>query len=76
MGMAEICFEDIYLIIYRCDGPEWAKKLRQRMGRGGRDGALEEFRRRYQDNWQSVRPKESRRATMLRAKNGGKQVKK
>ena len=31
LGMAETAFEDTYLTILQCDGPQWTDRLRQRM---------------------------------------------
>jgi predicted membrane chloride channel (bestrophin family) len=33
LGMAETAFEDTYLTILQCDGPQWTDRLRQRMYR-------------------------------------------
>lgn len=55
-GMAQVCFEDMYLAIYKCDGPEWAQKLRQRTIPVLQGSPLEKFQKRYQDNWKTVHP--------------------
>lgn len=31
LGHAQLCFEDIYVSIYKLDGQEWAQKLRLRL---------------------------------------------
>lgn len=54
--MAQICFEDIYLAVFKCDGAEWAKKLRDRTIPVLRDTALSDFHERYQENWKTYHP--------------------
>jgi predicted membrane chloride channel (bestrophin family) len=56
LGLAQVAFEDCYLAIYQCDGDKWAKSLHDRIVPSLNKSALDEFRQRYKNNWQSVRP--------------------
>jgi hypothetical protein len=56
LGLAQIAFEDCYLAIYQCDGDKWAKSLHDRIVPSLNQSALDEFRQRYKNNWESVRP--------------------
>jgi hypothetical protein len=45
LGYAQVCFEDIYISVYKLDGPLWARKLRERvMGRKVTPATLRLFR--------------------------------
>ena len=71
-GMAQICFEDMYLAIYKCDGPEWAKKLRDRTTQVLEGSALDAFHQRYENNWQSLHPGDLRSSYLTMAKKARK----
>ena len=67
LGYAKVVFEDIYLTILRCDGAEWAKKLRERtMPVLESNNSINDYQQRYKQNWQSVHTGDVRRSTFAK----------
>ena len=50
LGYAQLCFEDCYIAIYKLDGENWARKLKQSFV-GGVKTELEAFREMYQSGF-------------------------
>lgn len=55
LGYAELCQEDCYIAIGKLDGHDWARRLRQRVQQRLEESELNNFSRKYQNDWISER---------------------